>query len=345
MGLNELNTIIQAFIPNESLSAYTPITLGHINQTYVVHGRLSSYVLQKINTQVFPDPKYLNKLKVRLSTEMNEHIEYPITYLYPITEQYNSWACSNFLVDSRAYEFCDSSKIARGLGKILGQFHNYSKGLNPSDFKEIIPDFHNMTKRMDQLKEAQIHASKERLAISKPLFEIINRYEKEILSLTGRYHLEQRIVHNDAKCSNFLFDKSDNCLCIIDLDTIMSGYLAYDFGDAIRSLSCSKNEDAIYQGLPQLQVKYIEEFIKAYASETIAFISSEEVYSLLAGVYHMTAIMGIRFLTDYLNNDSYFTIAYPEQNFNRAMHQFKLLESQICVEKELQAIVNQSFGV
>ncbi|MDA8596393.1 aminoglycoside phosphotransferase family protein [Flavobacteriaceae bacterium] len=345
MGLNELNKIIQAFLPDESLSAYSKLALGHINQTFVVHGRFSSYVLQNINTQIFSDPKYLNKLKVRLSTEMNELVEYPITYLYPISEEYNSWACSNFLVESRAYEFCVSTKLAQGLGRKLGQFHNYSKSLNPSDFKEIIPDFHNMTKRLDQLKEARNKASEKRLELSEPLFEIIERYQKEILSLTMRNQIQKRVVHNDAKCSNFLFDRQDNCLCIIDFDTVMPGYLAYDFGDAIRSISCSKNEDAIYEGLPQLQLGYIEGFIQAYALACKSFISKEEVSSLLNGVYHMTAIMAIRFLTDFLNNDKYFKVSYPEQNFNRAQHQFKLLESQIRCDLELQAIVNQSFGL
>jgi len=345
LGLRELNKVIQAFLPHESLNDFSKLTIGHINQTYIVYGRFSSYVLQQINTQVFTDPNYLNELKVRLSAEMREHIDYPITYFPPVNLAFESWACSNFLRNSSAHEFCVSGRMAQGLGKRLGQFHTYTKDLSCDDFKEIIPSFHDMQKRMQQLEQAKEGASEKRLELSIPLFEIINRYRREIFSLTNCTNLDKHIVHNDAKCSNFLFDSFNNCLCVIDLDTVMPGYFAYDFGDAIRSISCLKKEDANYPGLPKIELEKVAAFIKTYAGETKSIFSTDEVSSLVLGVYHMTAIMGIRFLADFLNDDQYFKTTYPKQNFYRAQHQLKLLDSQIQLNNKLQNIVNQHFEV
>jgi Ser/Thr protein kinase RdoA (MazF antagonist) len=137
--------------------------------------------------------------------------------------------------------------------------------------------------------------------------------------------LPKRITHNDTKFNNILFDADDNAECVIDLDTVMSGHVAYDFGDAIRTIINTTVEDEPDLDKIQINIPLFKAYAEGYINEAHAFLTYKEVESLFLGTMLLPYMQGVRFLTDYLQGDTYFKTAYPGHNLIRAKAQFQLL--------------------
>ena len=139
--------------------------------------------------------------------------------------------------------------------------------------------------------------------------------------------LPLRVTHNDTKLNNILFDeKTGKGLCIIDLDTIMPGLAANDFGDSIRFGAATAEEDEPNLDLMHFDISLYELYVKGYLEETKDVLTEAEIKSLPWGARLMTLECGIRFLTDYLQGDTYFKTDYPEHNLVRARTQFRLVD-------------------
>jgi thiamine kinase-like enzyme len=136
-----------------------------------------------------------------------------------------------------------------------------------------------------------------------------------------------RVTHNDTKISNSLFDKDHKGICMIDTDTVMSGIIHYDFGDAIRTICNTAAEDEKDLSKVEFNLEYYKAYEKGFLERTKDSLSETELKYLSLAAKTMIFIMGIRFLTDYLNNDIYYKTNYPEHNLDRAKNQFKLIES------------------
>jgi len=133
------------------------------------------------------------------------------------------------------------------------------------------------------------------------------------------------VTHNDTKLNNVMLDeKTGKALCIIDLDTVMPGLVAYDFGDAIRFGASTGAEDEKDLSKVTMSLALYQTFLDGFLS-ACGEISAEEVRSLPLGAKTMTLENGVRFLTDYLNGDRYYAIARPEHNLDRARTQLKLV--------------------
>jgi thiamine kinase-like enzyme len=135
-----------------------------------------------------------------------------------------------------------------------------------------------------------------------------------------------RITHNDTKINNILFDQVDNALCIIDLDTVMPGSALYDFGDAIRTIGNKAPEDEPELEKIQFNKEIYEAFAKGYFSEAKSFLLPKELEKLAFSCLYMAWEQAMRFLTDYLNGDTYYKIAYPSHNLVRTKAQVRYLE-------------------
>jgi len=138
--------------------------------------------------------------------------------------------------------------------------------------------------------------------------------------------LPQRIVHNDTKFNNVLLDGSDQAQCVIDLDTVMPGYAAYDFGDSVRTIINTAAEDEADTNLISLNIPLFEAYTKGYLQEATRFLTAAEVESLIKGVLLLPYIQAVRFLTDYIDGDIYFKIHSPEHNLQRARAQLALVK-------------------
>ena len=156
---------------------------------------------------------------------------------------------------------------------------------------------------------------------------IFEREEKmrTVLELGRSNKLPLRITHNDTKFNNVLLDKDDNVQCVIDLDTVMPGYVAYDFGDAIRTIINSAAEDEADVSKIVLNIPLFQSFTAGYLSEAKEFLTDAEVDSLIPAVHLLPYMQAVRFLTDYINGDTYYKIAYPEHNLVRTKAQLKLV--------------------
>jgi Ser/Thr protein kinase RdoA (MazF antagonist) len=151
--------------------------------------------------------------------------------------------------------------------------------------------------------------------------------------------LPVRVIHNDTKFNNVLLNKDDRVQCVIDLDTVMPGYVAYDFGDAIRTIINTAAEDEKDLDKINLNIPFFESYTQGYLEEAASFLTDEEAESLLTGVYLITYEQIVRFLTDYLENDVYYKTHFPEHNLQRTQAQIELLKKLEASGDELLKII------
>ena len=154
---------------------------------------------------------------------------------------------------------------------------------------------------------------------------------------SGRLPL--RVTHNDTKLNNVLLDKKTRKpLCVLDLDTVMPGLSAYDFGDSIRFGAATAAEDEKDLSKMSMDLHLFEVYTRGFL-KSAASLTDEEVRMLPMGAYTMTLEVGLRFLTDFLEGDVYFKIAYPEHNLVRARTQLKLVADMEQKMQEMERIV------
>ncbi len=214
-------------------------------------------------------------------------------------------------------------------GKAFGQFQLQLSDLPGNLLIETIPGFHNGKMRLEQFKTALADDKAGRVESVKPLISKISDRSQQMVRLQewlDNGELPLRITHNDTKINNVLFDNDDNILCIIDLDTVMPGSALFDFGDAIRTLGNTAAEDEPDPDKIGFNGNYYKAFAEGYISESSRFLTAKERENLAFSCCYMVWEQAMRFLTDYLNGDTYYKIAYPEHNKVRALSQVRYLE-------------------
>lgn len=215
-------------------------------------------------------------------------------------------------------------------GKLFGEFLNLTDDFDAKKLIEVIPNFHDMSFRYSQFQLALQSSSKERLLQAAECIDFVTELKEEmhiLQNLKESGEIKLRVTHNDTKISNALFTKDNKGLCVIDTDTVMPGIVHYDFGDAIRTICNTAAEDEINLDLVEFNLVYYKAYTKGFLEKIKDSLTPLEIKYLPLGAKTMIFIMALRFLTDYLNNDIYYKIKYPEHNLNRAKNQFKLIHS------------------
>jgi Ser/Thr protein kinase RdoA (MazF antagonist) len=182
--------------------------------------------------------------------------------------------------------------------------------------------------RLSQYNRALENNEAGRKHLVKQEIEFINaRIERmcAVLTLITQEHLPLRVTHNDTKFNNILLDEKDRAQCIVDLDTVMPGYVAYDFGDAIRTLINTGAEDESDLSKISLNMPIFEAFATGYLTESVEWLTEGEIKSICLAVPLFPYMQGVRFLTDYLQGDTYYKTDFPDHNLRRARAQFELL--------------------
>lgn len=340
----------------------TPFGSGHINDTFLVKGNTDEhpgYLLQKINNFVFKDIDglmsnmvlVLNHLKEKIAEIPGGDPEKEALTLVPCKDgKYyykdkddNYWRMTCFLADTRSYDLVTTRKQAYQGGVAFGRFQYLLSDLDPAVLIDTIPDFLNIQKRLNDFNNAIKHDTAGRLKTVSSEVEFLTSWStamNDILKLGKAGVLPLRITHNDTKFNNILLDKNNNIQCVIDLDTVMPGYIAYDFGDAIRSIINTAFEDEKDLDAIQLNIPLFAEFTKGYLSETKPFITEPELRSLIMGVLLLPYMQAVRFLTDYLNGDVYYKTHFPAHNLQRTHAQMQLFKMLELNRKELSEIIN-----
>lgn len=232
-------------------------------------------------------------------------------------------------------------------GKTFGRFLALLSDLPPESLHETIPDFHHAEKRLEMFFKTVKENRGGRTEHVPQEIELIKDHAEEMtwLSRLGREEsIPKRVTHNDTKFNNILFDSSGNPLCVIDLDTVMPGYIYYDFGDAVRTATNTGAEDEKDLSKVNMDMALFEALSRGFMEETRIFLTETEVEYLAFGAKLLTFMIGLRFLTDFLDGDKYFKVKHPSQNLQRARAQFKLLSSMDDQYSEMQAVIHKLKG-
>lgn len=362
----DYNKIMQAFGVQEEILICEPFGSGHINDTYRVVVKRENgekeYVLQRMNTQIFQNPVGLMN-NIKLVTEYMKEVIikkggdperetlhfYPTTEgkMYYIDEEGKYWRLEDMVMRSLSYDLAANREMFASTGEAFGQFMADLADFPAEELVEVIPNFHNTRVRY-QTFVSEVEANRAgRIEDCRPEIEFaLARKElaESIVKQLENNELPLRVTHNDTKINNILMDAdTDQPLCIIDLDTIMPGACAYDFGDSIRfgassALEDEKDLDKVYMKLDLFEA-YTEGYMKAVGKT----LTPAEAKSLAVGAMLLTYETGIRFLGDYLNGDVYFKTHRPGQNLDRARTQLKLVADMESKFDQMQAIVDKYY--
>ena len=338
---------------------------GHINDTFLVKskaGEHAGYLLQKINSFVFKDIDGLmnnmlhvtKHLKKKVRQAGGNHDKEVLTIIptksgkyYFQDDQSHYWRMTCFLNNTISYDLVTTTQQAGQGGIAFGRFQYLLSSLDPKVLIDTIPNFLNIEKRQHDFKQAINNDKLGRLTSVKTEVDFLNSWTapmNEIPKLGRAGILPVRITHNDTKFNNILLDQQNNVQCVIDLDTVMPGYVAFDFGDAIRSIINTAAEDEADLSKIQLNIPLFEEFTKGYLSQTKSFLTEHELRSLVMGVLLLPYMQAIRFLTDYLEGDVYYKIHFKEHNLQRTHTQIQLFKMLELNRKQLEKIVKAAWA-
>ncbi len=333
-------------VPAEGLQA-EPFGNGHINHTYVIQakGQERRYILQWINQHVFHHPDQVQENILAVTSHLREKIaeeggdperetlrvmltgEGKPWYL---DEEGNWWRMFPFMEGTYSRDLPDTPELFEKCGSAFGRFQRRLNDFPADSLHETIPAFHYTPGRLAKLEEAARGDVKGRLAEVKKELDFCLRRAEWVGKLTGGLEegeLPLRVTHNDTKLNNVLLDrKTEEAVCVVDLDTVMPGLIAYDFGEAIRTGACTAPEDEQDLDSIQLSLPLVRAYARGFLGEVRSELTPAEIRSLPWGARMMTLENGIRFLTDYLEGDHYFAIHRPGHNLDRARAQLKLLE-------------------
>ncbi len=243
----------------------------------------------------------------------------------------------------------ENSKTAKDLyeaGVGFGHFQKLLADFPVEKLYETIRDFHHTPKRIEALKEAIREDRAGRAAsVKKEIdFALENAsWAGSVVKGMEEGRIPVRVTHNDTKINNILFDQeSGKAVCVIDLDTVMPGSALYDFGDALRMGGSTAAEDEVDLEKVWFETEAFEAFVRGYLSEMKDALTEDEIALLPLSVKLMTYECGIRFLTDYLNGDTYFKIHREHHNLDRARNQFKLVADISGKEAQLAEAVQKA---
>lgn len=306
---------------------------GHINASFFVKEKngLES-VVQKVNRHVFPHwDRIENNLTLTQQTLNSVNQSHLIAQFFRVNGKIHQqkdeqiWRRMEYISEEAISNELTNSEKAFRASKGFAQFSRIlSSSFNNHDWHKVIPNFHDLTFRVIQFQSALKSAKKERIEQAEVTLMGYQRGMKQLQGLIPAVK-NNRITHNDAKLTNVIFRNLTN-LAIIDIDTIMPGNVLYDLGDMVRTFVPQKPEGDFSTSRQKVQKDCLDALLAGYQEGWEKELSKDEKENLpLAGAY-MTLLIGLRFLTDFLENDHYFKVDFENQNLMRANNQLELFE-------------------
>ncbi|NOY49762.1 MAG: aminoglycoside phosphotransferase family protein, partial [Chlorobi bacterium] len=329
--------VLNAYFNKDEVKSVSEFGNGHIQSTFKIETPKSDFVLQKINTSVFQQAYILinNHILLQNHLESIEKPDYTIPRLiktkgdefYYENQQSGFWRLISYIPNTRSLEKTENPVQAFEAGKAYGWFAKVLQKANISSFEEAIPEFHSISHRLRQFEEAlQKDAALRKESVKEEIDFFMQRKEEllKLEQLIVKGKIPKRIVHNDTKINNVLF-RGTKAVAVIDLDTVGPGSILFDYGDALRTIANTANEDEEDIKKVKFSFDNYNGFTKGYLSQTASFLSISEKQNLHLSPVLMTYIVGLRFLTDFLNGDIYFKTKKENHNLIRTRVQQKLI--------------------
>lgn len=325
-----------------------PLGNGHINDTYLVYDRNNPFVLQKINSRVFPKPE----LMMANLDALNQHVEKttgkdcPLTIpkLLPVETGGNFfkddngevWRALTYIENSESLETIVNPWEAEQVGIALGQFHCLTRDLDAGSLFDTLPGFHIAPGYLAHYRRIQSLSSVPAEPFCSDFIERYQHIVDDLESAKVNGLLTVRTIHGDPKLNNFLFDKgSRHIVGIVDLDTVKPGLIHYDIGDCLRSCCHDLETNAF-------DLKTCGIILTAYLKEMGAYFTESDYEYLYPAIRLIPFELGLRFYTDYLEGNRYFKVSEPDENLHRAIGQFHLCDSVIAQETGVKCIIKQA---
>ncbi len=338
-----------------------PYGSGHIHDTFRIETaekEKDDYILQRLNNRIFKNiPELQNNiervtvhLRNKLSAIPGSDIKRECLRLIPshdgktwtVDGEGNYWRMYIFISNHHSYNIVDSPDKAFEGGKAIGRFQAMLSDMPGAPLFETIPFFHDIEKRLEAFnaKIKEDPAGRVR-TVAGEIHQVLSRAEemKIILRLGKEGKIPLRITHNDTKFNNILLDENDKALCVIDLDTVMPGYVHYDFGDAIRTAASTASEDEDDLSRVSMDINRFRAYAEGYLSETGETLNDVEKEFLAFAPKLITYTIGVRFLTDFIDGDHYFKIHNEFHNLQRARAQLRLVMSMEQQYEDMKKII------
>lgn len=349
----KLTAIFQQFQTKHTFKRFETFNSGHINDTFLIITQKGvNYVLQRINTNVFKKATDVIHNKIKITQHLSKKGIQTIHFIptkensyYLIDNDKHLWNLSEFIENSQTFLKVNSNDIAYQAGLITAEFLAQTSDFE-NDLVETLPNFHSMSFRFQEFQEALVSASKTRKKQAQKWIDFALASKKEMMVLEHAINQKEiplRVTHNDTKISNILFDTNNKAICMIDLDTVMKGSIHFDYGDALRTICNTAEEDEATISKINFNIDYFKSYTEGFLKNLASNISKQEVNYLPISIQIMTFIMGLRFLTDYLNNDVYYKTKHPEHNLDRASNQFTLIQKIRQQQHEINSFVKSIY--
>lgn len=363
MNNEKIKELCDKFSVKGEFRSFKKIENGHINQTYVVYylrdGEIKDYILQRVNTYVFKEPVSMMEnisnvteyIRAKIKAEgvsakrLVLHFSTATDGKYYYEDESGFWRCSRYIDDSVTFNSTENLKVIEETGKAFGEFQTYLADYPVKELHIAIPHFHNTVMRYRTFySSVEKDQSGRRASVEKEIAEYsaLEDTACEMYKMQRAGKLPLKVTHNDTKCNNVLFDKDTfEHLAVLDLDTVMPGLIGFDFGDAIRFIANTAEEDEKDLEKAGLDFDKYEAFVKGFVPVVGDTLTDYEKDTLALGAITMTIECGLRFLTDYIDGDKYFGISYPDHNLDRARCQLALAKDMIKKYGEMKNIVEK----
>lgn len=350
MSLN-IEQICKQFQSRGAFFKAEPFGSGYINDTYLVtHDDKDVRVraiLQRINHDVFKDPpavmdnitRVTRHVSDKLRAEGADDVLRRVLTVVPARDgnsyykdpDGNYWRQYVFIENGKTFDTPQSPRVVYVAAKMFGRFLRMLTDLPEPPLNETIVDFHNGPKRFQAFQNALKADPHNRAKNAKAETKFVLQHAPILDVLPGLVNsgeIPVRVTHNDTKINNVIFDdRTGEGLCIIDLDTVMPGLILYDFGDMVRTAACPALEDEQDLSKVAIQMDLFEALARGFLEETASFITAAEKQHLVFAGKMITFEQAARFLTDYLQGDTYYKTNYSEHNLTRCRTQLKLVQS------------------
>lgn len=361
--LSLFRTLMREFRLKGELEDYRVVKVGNINDTYFIgtrteEGKRKDYTVQRLNHKVFQNPVRVAENAFAVTSHMERKllavgqtdIRRKVLHVYRKeggeffhrSEEGDYWRVLSYVYDSRCVNHADE-EILYGTGYAFGEFQRNLSDFPAHTLHHTIPDFHNTPKRFADLRtsgERDVCGRREEVEEELAYLLSMEGYVSLLEDLHGEGKLPLRVVHNDTKCNNVMFDAETRTpLAVIDLDTVMPGYVAHDFGDAVRFACNTASEDEEDLSLVSLNLRGYQRLAEGFVRPLLGIITESEFNTLPDGVLIITLELAARFLKDYLDGDVYFKCRKDRHNLIRARCQIALAKDIAAKLEEMRSLL------